>query len=293
MRMRKLDIVRRASGGWLLPLLLLAALPAQAQIPASAAARPAQASAPAAVPLPASAGVSAVPGKVVVAGDVPDESTRQAILARVRQLYGDDQVVDQLGVRPGVAVPPNWAQHVQRVLQPELKNVSRGQLDIRGNVVELRGEVGNDSLRQQVLTQIRSQLNNPTYTVRNGLRVSAAGQDQLDAALANRIVEFEAGSATLTPAGQAVLDDLAGVIKRMADRRFEIIGHTDAQGARLSNLALSAARADAVKAYLAAKGVPAALMGTSGAGPDRPVASNDTPEGRARNRRIEVRAISQ
>ncbi|MBZ8143645.1 cell envelope biogenesis protein OmpA, partial [Rubrivivax gelatinosus] len=132
-----------------------------------------------------------------------------------------------------------------------------------------------------------------TYTVRNGLRVSAAGQEQLDAALANRIVEFEPGSATLTATGQQVLDDLAGVIKRMPDRRFEIIGHTDAQGARLSNLALSAARADAVKSYLTAQGVPATLLGTSGAGPDRPVASNDTADGRARNRRIEVRAISQ
>lgn len=235
---------------------------------------------------------SAEPGKVVAAGDVPDEATRQAILARLRELYGADRVVDQLGVR-NVAVPPNWAQHVQRVLQPDLKLVSRGTLDIRGNVLEVKGEVASEAQRQQVLNQLRTQLNNPTYTVRNGLSVTAAGQEQLDAALANRIVEFEAGSATLTVLGQQVLDDLAGVLKRMPERRFEIIGHTDAQGARLSNLALSAARADAVKAYLTGKGVPAALLGTSGAGPDRPVASNDTAEGRARNRRIEVRVISQ
>lgn len=246
-----------------------------------------------ALSLPALAATpAAAPGKVVVAGDVPDESTRQAILARVRELYGTDRVVDQLGVR-ALAAPPNWAQHVQRVLQPELKSVSRGQLDIRGNVLEIRGEVASEAQRQQLLTQMRTQLNNPTYTVRNGLRVSAAGQEQLDAALANRTVEFEAGSATLTASGQAVLDTLAGVIQRMPDRRFEIIGHTDAQGARLANLSLSAARADAVKLYLSGKGVSAALLGTSGAGPDRPVASNDTPEGRARNRRIEVRALSQ
>lgn len=234
---------------------------------------------------------AAAPGKVVVAGDVPDEGTRQAILARVRELYGADGVVDQLGVR-AVSAPPQWAQQVQRVLQPELKLVSRGQLDIRGNVLEVRGEVAGEAQRTQVLDGLRRQLGNPTYTVRNGLRISAAGQDQLDAALANRIVEFEPGSATLTPTGQAVLDDLLGAIRRMPDRRFEIIGHTDGQGARLSNLALSAARADAVKTYLAAKGANAALLETSGAGPDRPVASNETLEGRARNRRIEVRVIS-
>lgn len=235
---------------------------------------------------------AAAPGKVVVAGDVPDEGTRQAILARVRELYGADGVVDQLGVR-AVSAPPQWAQQVQRVLQPDLKLVSRGQLDIRGNVLELRGEVAGEAQRTQVLDSVRRQLGNPTYTVRNGLRVSAAGQDQLDAALANRIVEFEPGSATLTSTGRQVLDDLLGVIRRMPDRRFEIIGHTDGQGARLSNLALSAARAEAVKTYLTAQGANAALLGTSGAGPDRPVASNDTPEGRARNRRIEVRVISQ
>lgn len=234
----------------------------------------------------------AEPGKVVVAGDVPDEATRQAILSRVRELYGPDRVVDQLGVNK-VAAPPNWSQQVQKLLQPDLKLVSRGQLDIRGNVLELRGEVASEAQRQQVLTQLRSQLNNPTYTVRSGLRVSGAGQEQLDGALANRIVEFEPGSATLTAVGRQVLDDVAGVMKRMSDRRFEIIGHTDGQGARLSNLALSAARAEAVKAYLTAQGVPAALLGTSGAGPDRPVASNDSPEGRARNRRIEVRVVSQ
>lgn len=233
----------------------------------------------------------AAPGKVVVAGDVADEATRQAILTRVRELYGADRVVDQLGVRP-VATPPNWSQQVQRLLHPDLKSVTRGQLDIRGNVVEVRGEVANEAQRQQVQQQLRAQLANPTYTVRSGLRVAGAGQEQLDATLANRIVEFEPGSATLTAAGQAVLDDLAAVMKRMPDRRFEIVGHTDALGARMSNLALSAARADAVKVYLVGKGIAPALLGTSGAGPDRPVAANDTPEGRARNRRIEVRAVS-
>ena len=52
---------------------------------------------------------------------------------------------------------------------------------------------------------------------------------------------------------------------------------------------LSLARADAVRSYLAGRGVPPSLITTSGSGPDRPVAANDTPDGRARNRRIEFR----
>lgn len=229
------------------------------------------------------------PGKVVVAGIVPDEATRQAILARTREIYGTDRVVDQIGVSNLVA-PPNWAQNVQKLITPDLKRVMRGQLKISGNVIDLTGEVDNEASRQQVVSLMSSQLN-PTYTVRNGLRVTAAGQEVIDAALANRIIEFEAGNATLTANGVQVLDQLLPVLKQLPGRKFEVIGHTDSQGGRSHNIALSAARADAVKAYLQSKGISGDLVQTSGVGPDRPVAANDTAEGRARNRRIEMRVM--
>ncbi len=230
-------------------------------------------------------------GKVVVSGVVPDEATRSAIVARMRELYGADRVVDQLGVDKLVA-PPNWNQHIQRLLTPELKRVSQGQLSITGNVVEVSGEVDNEATRQQVLSQMATQLNNPTYTVRDQLRVGSSGQAQLDAALARRTIEFETGNAKLTSAGARVLDDLVPVLSQFAGRRFEVIGHTDDVGQHDANMQLSAARADAVKAYLVSKGIPAADLLTSGAGPDRPVTTNTTAEGRARNRRIEFRVLA-
>lgn len=232
--------------------------------------------------------VPAAPNKVVVAGDVPDEATRQDVLQRLHALYGADNVVDQLGVRPLVA-PPAWSRQVVRLLHADLKHVSRGQLDIRGNAVEVRGEVANEALRQQVLSQLANQLANTTYTVRSALRVAGAGQAQVDAALAYRVVEFEPGSATLTGRGQAVLDELLPVLRRLPDRTFEIVGHTDSIGDRLANLSLSAARAQTVATYLVGRGMASAALDTLGAGPDRPVAANDTAEGRARNRRIEIR----
>lgn len=280
----------------LLALLLLApATPqvlAQAARPANTKTAPPGPAAPASGPVvtPAQPRQATVtqPGMVVVAGTVPDEAARQAIVARARELYGADRVVDQLGVSSLVA-PPNWAQHVQRMLSPELKQISRGQITINGNVVELKGEVPSEAARQQLVSTLSTQINNPTYTVRNGLRVAGPGQEQIDAALANRIIEFEAGSAQLTGTGQAALDQLLPVLRQLSGRKFEIIGHTDAQGARSTNVALSQARADSVKTYLVAKGQLEAAFSTSGVGPDRPVASNDTAEGRARNRRIEFR----
>ena len=56
--------------------------------------------------------------------------------------------------------------------------------------------------------------------------------------------------------------------------------------------ALSTARAESVKAYLVQRGIPEAALSTSGLGPDRPVADNATPQGRARNRRIEFRVLA-
>lgn len=229
----------------------------------------------------------ATPNQVVVAGTVPDEATRNAILAKVREVYGAERVVDQLGVGPVVA-PPNWSGYVQKLVSPQLKQVSRGQLNINGNNIELKGEVANESQRQQLAADMATSLN-PTYAVRNALRVAAQEQTVVDATLANRIIEFEPGSSVLRPAGRSILDEMAATLLKLGNRPVEVIGHTDSQGARDTNVVLSLARADAVRSYLANKGIAPSLISTSGSGPDRPVASNDTPEGRARNRRIEFR----
>ena len=187
-----------------------------------------------------------------------------------------------------VAVPANWNAHVQKLLTPNLKLISRGQLGIDGSNVSLRGEVANEAQRQQIASDIATSLN-PTYTVNNGLRVSAAEQGVLDAALDKRIIEFDSGQASLTPAGMAILDEMAAAMQKLKGRMVEVIGHTDNTGLRASNVSLSQARADAVRSYLASKGIAPETVLTSGQGPDRPVASNATADGRARNRRIEFR----
>jgi OOP family OmpA-OmpF porin len=227
------------------------------------------------------------PGQVLAAGTVPDEASKAAVLAKLREVYGADKVVDQISIDK-VATPANWNSYVQKLITPDLKQISRGQLKIDGSTVSLRGEVGNEAVRQRIASNIATSLN-PTYTVNNGLRVSAADQGVLDSALANRIVEFESGKAELTPTGKAILDEMAVALRKLNNRKVDIIGHTDSAGLRATNQGLSQARAEAVKAYLASHGINGDLLTASGQGPDRPIASNDTAEGRARNRRIEFR----
>jgi OmpA-OmpF porin, OOP family len=228
------------------------------------------------------------PGQVVVGGKVPDEATHAAVLQRLRDTYGAGNVVDQIEVGD-VATPPNWSSNVQKLIGAQLKQIHKGQLKIDGTQIDVRGEVGNEAQRQQIASDMANALN-PTYTIRNGLRVSASEQGLLDQTLANRTIEFETGSATLAPEGRAILDQMAAVLAKMNTRTVEIIGHTDNSGNRASNIALSQARADAVKGYLVAKGISPQQLTTNGVGPDQPVASNDTTDGRARNRRIEFRA---
>lgn len=228
-------------------------------------------------------------GPVVVSGVVPDESTRQAIVARLRELYGAEQVVDQLGVGP-LATPPNWSQTVQKVLTSELRSIRRGQLSIAGTSVALAGEVSSLDQSQKIEGQIKSVVN-PTYTIKNGLVVTDSGQTLIDATLRNRIVEFELGNATLTEAGRKVIDELVPVLAKFPNSRFEVIGHTDISGVREANIELSRARAKTVKDYLVAKGTVASSIDASGAGPDRPLYANDTVENRAKNRRIEFKLL--
>lgn len=244
---------------------------------AALAAEPVTAGAPAAA--------SATNQVITVTGAVPDQATKTILLNRLREVYGAERVVDQITVG-GVIMPANWAQHVQALITPELKSVSRGELSVNGNTVNLKGDVGSDTTRQQLTSQMASSLN-PTYVVKSQLRVTMAEQAVLDQALANRIVEFESGSAKITAAGQSILDEMSTALQQFKGRRVEVIGHTDSQGARNSNVALSKARADAVKAYLVQKGMPADSLIPIGMGPDRPVAPNDSDDGRRRNRRIE------
>jgi outer membrane protein OmpA-like peptidoglycan-associated protein len=72
------------------------------------------------------------------------------------------------------------------------------------------------------------------------------------------------------------------------ERRLTVEGHTDSQGSSNSNQSLSQRRADAVRSYLISRGYPGDLIQAQGIGEDRPVADNNSAEGRANNRRVEI-----
>ncbi len=101
-------------------------------------------------------------------------------------------------------------------------------------------------------------------------------------------VLFSSGKTTLLPGAQDKLSLVADALKDQEGRTIIVEGHTDTQGGDASNQELSQGRAEAVRNFLVARGVPADRIRSQGLGSTRPVADNKTPEGRANNRRVEI-----
>lgn len=114
------------------------------------------------------------------------------------------------------------------------------------------------------------------------------GDDEL---IDGKIVEFETDSDVITPVGQAVLDEILEALRRFPEISIEIAGHTDDLGPDDYNLDLSRRRAEAVLEYVVANGESPDRFVVIGYGETRPLVENMSAENRARNRRIEFKAL--
>lgn len=102
-------------------------------------------------------------------------------------------------------------------------------------------------------------------------------------------IQFETASAQLKGNSTLELEKLVGIMQLKPSLKILIEGHTDTDGNENDNLLLSSKRAEAVKNYLVQKGIAANRIETKGYGSSRPIAYNDTAEGKAKNRRTEIK----
>ncbi|MCU4377141.1 OmpA family protein [Acinetobacter haemolyticus] len=226
---------------------------------------------------------------IVVEGVVPNESSKQAILVKMQSVYGADQVVDKIQVRP-VSAPNGWSDSVTRVITPDLKRVKQGQLRVRGTQIELTGKMSNPNEIQPTASNFQSLVQQP-YRFNAQLSVNLAEQKVIDDALKDRIIEFESGSAILTETGKRILDEMAVALNKVGGKQVKIIGHTDSSGDASRNVILSKERAVAVQDYLVSKNIATDRLSTEGKGASEPIADNATADGRRKNRRIEFEVL--
>jgi outer membrane protein OmpA-like peptidoglycan-associated protein len=123
-----------------------------------------------------------------------------------------------------------------------------------------------------------------------GVDVTRTADNELDVALRNDVL-FDVDSASLRSESQATLRDMAAVFNRYNDTTIDVQGYTDSTGTADHNMGLSQRRADSVRDYLSREGVSPSRISARGFGESNPKASNDMPDGRQLNRRVEIHVL--
>jgi len=116
---------------------------------------------------------------------------------------------------------------------------------------------------------------------------------EVEAVISLEGVHFDFDSANLRPEAIAILNEAAGLLKTQSSVVVEVAGHTDSVGSDAYNQGLSERRAKSVQDYLASQGITSSRLTARGYGEAQPVASNDSEDGRAQNRRVELIVLSR
>jgi OmpA-OmpF porin, OOP family len=230
-------------------------------------------------------------GTLTLNGSVPDDATRQSILAAVNRMFFADKVVDNLKVAPGA--PANFGAATIALLN-QLARLGSGSLSFSDTDAVLKGDALYDRAIEQIKTALAGALpggfkatSDVTIKAPEAALDGPGCQRQFAALLGQGKILFDTNKASIDRASAAILDNLVAATQRCPSAKIEISGHTDATGSDETNKDLSLARAQQVVSYLVRAGVDGSRLTAAGYGKDKPVASNDTEEGRAQNRRIE------
>ena len=244
-------------------------------------------------------------GQYEYTGVVTDAGMKANITEQLLTFYGQSRLSGNFVVDPSVGVPA-WLSKLDRVL-PQL-NIPGVDIRLEGNTVKLGGWLSNED-RESVLNSLKTALGPgfrlgylgdedtelaqeshlQTLDALSALPPNYQGNDL--AAILNRwVIRFSEGSSTFPEESRVIVNRVVDLARTMAAPVvFEVGGHTDNQASDAANLKLSLERANSVRAALTAAGLPDNMLQVKGYGSQQPVASNETPYGRFKNRRIEFK----
>ena len=228
---------------------------------------------------------------LTLSGYVPDNAVHAALVAAAGRKFFGEKIADNL--KASIGAPGGFATAVVAALGG-LSRLSTGTLVVSDREVRLSGDALYDAAAGQIRETLPKSLPQG-WQAKTELSVKPPASP-VDATVCQQLfkdllgkarIRFEPAKATIDPDSTGLLDRLIETAQRCPGTNIEIIGHTDSAGADAFNQALSEQRAEAVATYLAKAGLAAERFSTTGFGSSQPVASNDTDEGKAQNRRIE------
>ena len=228
---------------------------------------------------------------LTLSGYVPDNNVHAALVTAAGRRFFDEKVVDNL--KASVGAPQGFASAVVPALGA-LSRLSTGTLVVSDREVKLSGDALYDAAAPQIRADLPKDLPQG-FQVKADISVRPASAP-VDATVCQQLftdllgkgkIHFSAGRASIDPDSAGLLDRLIETALRCPTANIEVAGHTDSDGEDAANQALSEKRAQAVADYLVKAGLPANRFTAVGYGSAQPIASNDTEDGKAQNRRIE------
>jgi OOP family OmpA-OmpF porin len=244
-------------------------------------------------------------GAATISGEVSDQATRTVVLEELEKLFPSGVNAEGFAVKEGAPSERDWISKILGVMRIGAESLSNGELYVSSSerLVQMSGEYETRQQRREARDAIDELVGETTFAFVSSLSIPEAPaftpeevvelQENLDDLIEGKIVEFELNSDVLTPVGRALLDEILLALEKFPAVPIEIGGHTDNQGAPEENLDLSQRRAQSAFDYLVANGQDPERFVVVGYGEDVPIASNDTADGRARNRRIEFKALEE
>lgn len=248
-----------------------------------------------AAPAPVAAfGLSSDGKTVTLTGSVPDAAAKTAAEAAAKAAFGSAvAVANNLSV---VAGAPALGSGAISGLAAGLKGVTTPKVDLTGTTLKLSGVAATQAAKDAAIAAAKAAFPGTTVDA-SGITVSATTPVAPTCATASAYIKqvtdatkvhFASSGAELTTDSQAALKKIADAVKDCAAVKLLVAGNTDGQGDAAANVALSKARAEAVKAELVKLGVAAANITTVGNGETKPIGDNNTADGRNQNRRVDI-----
>ena len=236
-------------------------------------------------------------GGLLVDGYVTSEAERERVLTEANALFPGKVVDNKVAVASG-APADGWGDLIARSLG-YLAALDQGSVALNDSQMLLKGVAADASIRDRINAEIEASSGDyndaanirvPDAEIVNAgeVRSESLCQTLFDSLKGDTKINFAVDAADIRGApSYDLLNTLASAANQCSSFRVRIEGHTDSDGDDAYNDYLSQARADEVVKYLASSGVEQSRLTSVGYGEKRPVATNDTPEGKAANRRIE------